>query len=130
MADEVVPNVPVDQTRNLNTNLKVVIPPEASFSIEITNFVMSADPDHPEAIDSVTWEMTMVYGKYVGSTAGSVKLPPPDASQFTPLDQLTKEQVVAWLGEHENMEEMKERLVRDMNFRLRRVINKPVFKMP
>lgn len=125
--DNIMQNAPIDQTRNINPGLqKIVIPPEAEFTIEITGFQMAiADAT---VIEHVNWEMHMTYGKYTGMISGAVRLAAPDSTDFTPVADLTKDQVVAWISEREDLEEMKQRMVRTMNERLRTVITRPVFK--
>lgn len=45
----------------------------------------------------VHWSLSAIDGDYTASSYGSVGVPPPETADFTPYDQLTKEQVEGWV---------------------------------
>lgn len=68
------------------------------FSWNIDNLEIISNHDSlPDVVKSVHYTYTGTYENYTGQISGSVGLDPPDASNYTPYQDLTQEQVIGWL---------------------------------
>jgi len=61
---------------------------------------MDAYPEyegHADIVFTVHWNLTATDGTYVGYTYGTVGLQLDPEAEYTPYDELTKEQVIGWV---------------------------------
>lgn len=50
-----------------------------------------------DVVREISWSRILTESAYAVSCAGRSSVSEPDASSFTPFDQLTQEQVISWL---------------------------------
>lgn len=70
----------------------------------------------------VHWRYSAQDGEYVKDTYGSISLDPPNAENFTPFNELTKQKVVEWLETKLDVAKMQEDLVANIE----RLKNPPI----
>lgn len=54
---------------------------------------------HSDVVFTAHWRLTGVDGEYTGSVYGSIGLELDPEAEFTPFEELTKEQVIGWVEE-------------------------------
>lgn len=60
------------------------------------DFLPVLQTPEPNTVVSSVYTVVGVDGDVTAEVIGSVNLPPPDPSDFTPYDQITQSQAVAW----------------------------------
>ena len=98
----------------------------------VTNWVISAmeckvhEEDMTDVVIIVHWRYqareTHEEKEYFAETYGATSVGQPDPENFTPFDQLTKEQVVGWLEESLDVEQMNASLQENINLQINPVV--------
>lgn len=73
----------------------------------------------------VHWRLTAVDGVYVESSYGTTNMPDPNPAEFTPYDQITKDQTIEWMNGILDVPAMKENLA----IRIEQQKNPPIVPM-
>ena len=62
----------------------------------------------------VHWRMTAVDGEYIASNYGTVQLPPANPNEFTPFENITKEETIEWVTGAMDVDALKENLAKQI----------------